>query len=52
MSSCQACWAQKLSCYHFQIDYCQGKAKRAADALCRFPQQDDKEKAIFQAKNT
>ena len=30
-------WAQKLSWYHFQIDYCQGKANRAADALSWFP---------------
>ena len=22
LSSRQVCWAQKLSCYHFQIDYC------------------------------
>ena len=32
-------WAQKLSHYHFQIDYCQGKANAAADALSRFLQQ-------------
>ena len=29
----QVCWAQELSCYHFQIDYCQGKVNEAADAL-------------------
>ena len=28
----QVCWAQKLSYYHFQIDYCQDKANEAADA--------------------
>ena len=29
----QVCWAQKLCCYHFQIDYYQSKANRATDAL-------------------
>ena len=33
LSSRQVRWAQKLSCYHFQINYCQGKANRTADAL-------------------
>ena len=33
LSSRQVRWAQKLSCYHFQIDYRQGKANGAADAL-------------------
>ena len=33
LSSRQVCWAQKLSRYHFQIDYRQGKANGAADAL-------------------
>ena len=37
LSSWQVWWAQKLSRYHFQIDYCQGKANGAADALSRFP---------------
>ena len=32
-------WAQELSCYHFRIDYHQGKANRAADALSQYPQQ-------------
>ena len=36
LSSRQVRWAQELSCYHFQIDYCQGKANGAADALSRF----------------
>ena len=39
LSSRQVRWAQELSRYHFQIDYCQGKANGAADALSRFPQQ-------------
>ena len=33
LSSRQVRRAQKLSCYHFQINYRQGKAKGAADAL-------------------
>ena len=42
---CQILWAQKLSYYHFWIDYCQGKANRAADALSCFSQKNlDKEK--------
>ena len=37
LSSRQICWAQELSWYHFQINYCQGKANAAADALSQFP---------------
>ena len=33
LSSKQVRWAQKLSCYHFRIDYCQGKANEAANIL-------------------
>ena len=33
LSSRQVRWAQELSRYHFQIDYCQGKANGVADAL-------------------
>ena len=33
LSSRQVRWARKLSRYHFRIDYCQGKANGAADAL-------------------
>ena len=33
LSSKQICWAQELSRYYFRIDYRQGKANRAADAL-------------------
>ena len=36
-SSRQVRWAQKFSRYHFQIDYRQGEANAAADALLRFP---------------
>ena len=52
LSSRQVCWAQELFCYYFCIDYWQGKANKAADALLQYPQQNAKEKATFQAKNT
>ena len=45
LSSRQVRRADELSRYHFRIDYRQGKANGAADALSRFPQRDDKEKA-------
>ena len=38
LSFCQVRWAQELSRYYFQIDYCQDKANEATDALSRFPQ--------------
>ena len=38
LSSKQVHWAQKLSCYHFQIYYCSGKANRAVDTLFQYPQ--------------
>ena len=50
--SYQVRWAQELSSYYFWIDYCQSKANGIADALSRFPQQDDKEKANLWAENT
>ena len=34
----QVHWAQKLSQYHFRIDYYQDKANAAADALLKFSQ--------------
>ena len=33
LSSKKVRWAKKLSCYHFQIDYYQSKANRAADTF-------------------
>ena len=51
LSSRQVCWAQKLSQYHFQIDYCQGKANAAVDALSRFPQRSQDEEEELRAKN-
>ena len=52
LSSRQVRWAQELSCYHFRIDYQQGKANRAADALSRYPQRNTKEETTLQAENT
>ena len=45
-------WAQKLSWYQFQIDYCQGKANTAADALSRFFQRSQDEENELRAKNS
>ena len=51
LSSRQICWAQKLSHYHFQIDYHQGKANGATDALSRYPQWSAEEEETLQDKN-
>ena len=51
LSSRQVRWAQELSRYYFQIDYCQGKANATADALSRFPQRSQDKKDEFRAKN-
>ena len=52
LSSRQVCWAQELSCYHFQIDYCQNKANTAANTLSRFPQRSQNKENKLQAKNS
>ena len=52
LSSHQVRWAQKLSRYHFRIDYRQSKANKAADALSRYSQQSQGEEEILQAENT
>ena len=52
LSSKQVCWAQKLSCYHLCIHNQQSKVNGTANALLQYHQQNAKEKAIFQAKNT
>ena len=44
LSSKQVCWAQELLRYYFRIDYCQGKANGAADALSCFFQKNEDEK--------
>ena len=51
LSSRQVRWAQELSRYHFRIDYRQGKANGAADALSRYPQQSaEEEKTLHTEK--
>ena len=52
LSSRQVRWAQELSRYHFRIDYRQGKANGAADALSRFPQRNQAEKDELRTENT
>ena len=47
----QAPWAQKLSCYIFWIDYYEGKANGAADALFWYFQQSAEEEKTVWAKN-
>ena len=51
LSSRQVHWAQKLSRYHFQINYRRGKANGAADALSQYPQRSPKEEDTFRSKN-
>ncbi len=43
LSSKQVRWAQELSRYYFQIDYQQGKANKAADALSQYPHRNAEE---------
>ena len=50
-SSKQVRWAQEFSCYHFQIDYRQGKVNEAADVLSQYPQQSAEEEETFWAEN-
>ena len=51
LSSRQVRWAQELSRYHFRIDYRQGKANGAADALSRYPQRSTEEEETLRAEN-
>ena len=51
LSSRQICWAQELSRYHFRIDYRQGKANGAADALSRYPQRSAEEEETLRDEN-
>ena len=44
-------WAQELSWYHFWIDYRQGKANAAGDALSQFPQRSQNKKDELRAEN-
>ena len=52
LSFCQVHWAKKISCYYFQIDYCQGKANRAVNGLYCFSQRSFNGEEILGAKNT
>ena len=52
LSSRQVRWALELSCYYFRIDYCQGKANGAVDALSRFPQRNQAKEDELQTENT
>ena len=47
----QVCWAQKLSQYHFQTNYCQGKANVAIDGLLRFIQKNQDKKNKLRDEN-
>ena len=51
LSSQQVRWAQKLSRYHFQIDYRQDKANATADTLSRVPQRNQDEEDELRAEN-
>ena len=51
LSSRQVRWAQELSRYYFRIDYRQGKANTAADALLRFSQKSQDKEDKLQAEN-
>ena len=51
LRSRQVRWAQELFWYHFQINYCQGKANAAADALSRFSQRSQNEEEELRAEN-
>ena len=51
LSSRQVHWAQELSRYYFQINYCQSKANGAIDTLSRYPQWSAEKEKTFQAKN-
>ena len=44
--------AQELSRYNFRIDYRQGKANGAGDALARYPQRSQGEEEVLRAENT
>ncbi len=52
LSSRQVWWDQKLSKYHFWIDYQQDKTNRPADILFRYLQQSVEEDKTLRAENT
>ncbi len=45
-------WARELSRDHFQIDYQQGKANKAADTFSWYPRRNAEEEKTFWAENT
>ena len=47
----QVRWTQELSRYHFQIDYHQGKANGATNALSQYPQQGAEEEKTLRIEN-
>ena len=51
LSSRQVRLAQELSCYHFRINYCQGKANRAVNAFSRYPQWSTEKEKTLRAEN-
>ena len=51
LSSKQVCWAQEPFCYHFQINYYQGKANRAANTLFQYPQWSAEEEKTPRVEN-
>ena len=51
LSSWQVRWAQKVSYYHFRIDYPQGKANETADVLSQYPLQSAEGEKILRAEN-
>ena len=51
LSSKHVCWAQELSHYYFRIDYFQGKANRAVDALSQYTQQSAMKEETLRTKN-
>ncbi len=52
LRSCQICWAQKLSQYHFQIDYCQRNTYAVADTLFCFLQKSQTKEETLRDKNS
>ena len=52
LSFCQVKQAQELLKYYFQINYCQNKANRAADALSHFSRRSLNKEKKLRAKNT
>lgn len=48
----EVCRAQKLSLYHFCVNYCQGKAKEADNILSRYLRRSLEKKKVLRAENT